>query len=76
MLHEKIIKRDDGTEIKILIDFYVDFRAPHWSPPTISVKDKGKTKFYTTPYYTENLVTNQEILDAALELWHKLKPTF
>ena len=76
MLHEKIIKRDDGTEIRIRVDFYVDFARSYWTEPTISVKDKGKTKFYTTPYYTENLVTKQEILDAALELWHKLKPTF
>ena len=68
MLHEKIIKRDDGTGIKIQVDFYVDLMASHWSEPTVWVKDRGKTKFYTTPYYTEHLVNQlvnqQEILDA------------
>lgn len=73
MQHEKIIKREGGSELKITVkafktlnDGYVDYSETY-----ITVTIDG---FVLQEPIHPILVSLEEILSAKLELWEKLKP--
>lgn len=65
MTHEKIIKREDGTEVKIVMMIKADI----WYKPAWGEFHRIENLNYRPKLSTE------EILSAKLELWEKLKPT-
>ena len=72
MRHEKIFKRQDGSQCKItvcIIPLHYSSRQFEWKVGPIQTKGKGKRKWQ---YNAE--CTNEEILEAKMELWHKLTP--
>ena len=93
---EKIIKRDDGKRVKILVSVHVDhYRSSKVEYKSqVSVCEKGKRTWkgscdcdgYTFrklsmddrskfEYESQfNLITIEELNNAKLELWHKIKP--
>ncbi len=96
MLHEKILKRDDGSRVKILVDFCVvnfsdtgfkffsDVRTCAKGKRTFNVLNfddyeyraltiKERQEFYVQRQLEH--VTKEELLQAKLELWEKMKPT-
>lgn len=94
MKHEKIIRREDKSRIKIKVSFFSDFRGNSYLCSVLTCP-KGKRKFVnavvTDDWNRRKLsmnerevydhrqqlkyVSEQEILEAKLELWEKLKPT-
>lgn len=71
MKHEKIIKRDNGDRVKISVSIYVesfgnDFKYNYG----VDICPAGRRKF--TYGYGE--ATPEEIHQAKLELWEKIKP--
>ena len=77
MLHEKIIKREDGTQVKIEVFIFIEYVGDvvHWNTE-IQTKDKGRKKWCNLhPEVDESsIVSEEEIYTAKLELWKNLKP--
>ena len=93
MKHEKIIKRPDGSSVKINLSLWIDFRdtvynidlsyLPAGKRKWLSVGDDGdyswrklnhtERKEYRMNEYLQH-VSAEEILQAKIELWEKLKP--
>jgi hypothetical protein len=75
MRHEKIIKRPSGVQNKIEVSVYVDNftdNAPHYN---VFVWWRPKGKIVWLRAEIDQLATGEEIHQAKLELWEKLKPT-
>ncbi len=79
MLHEKIFKRDDKSRVKITIRFSSDPLFEDYGGYTTNVHTcvKGKRAWIREYGIKQRLehVTKEEILQAKLELWEKMKPT-
>ena len=78
MRHEKIFKREDGTQVQISITLSVEtYRDSHRYEPQVRCKYKGK-RTWISPLLedTFKFTTPQEIQEVALELWEQLKPKF
>lgn len=95
MRHEKIIRRGDGSRVKIEISTYIDYsRRPVYRIDSVTMCEKGKRTWtghcfkndfryrslkhedrikYATEKFLE-IVTEDEMWQAKLELWEKLKP--
>jgi len=74
MKHEKIYKNEDGSQIKVEISLYVDNdwatnASAHWKP-FVSSREKGKRNWNTN----HEAATPEQILEAKLEFWEKIKP--
>ncbi len=80
MLHEKILKRDDGSIVKIAIRFSSDRFFGEYGGYMTTVRtcarrlDMDGRNEYEVKKQLEH-VTKEEILQAKLELWEKMKPT-
>jgi len=79
MKHELIIKRDDGSKVKIEIKLFVHFMRDDGEPEyrvSVFSKDKGRRKweYNHTLLDCHALVTKEDVLKAKLELWEKIKP--
>jgi hypothetical protein len=95
MRHEKIIKREDGSQVSIEVSFTSDyFRRTFDYDVEVRTRENGKRKWvevsypYQQQWRAANLptrakmkmeeylkhVTTEEIHQAKLELWEKLKP--
>ena len=73
MTYEKVIKRDDKSQVKIRVDLYVEmFRDEFRYSTTIYRREYRKKAWHTC----EDCVTKEEIHTAKRELWNKLKPQF
>jgi hypothetical protein len=84
MRHEKTIKRDDGSQVRISVayDYYrgaviyhvdVRFKVKHkrkWM--NIEETGHGSPNTIYAPY--SDYVDDDEILAAKLECWHKMSP--
>lgn len=90
---EKTLKREDGKRIRIIVEFFSDYRSSKYRVNVLHC-DKGKRTWmgccnmdsgtYRKLSMEErrkavemaqfDYVTEQEILDAKLELWHLMKP--
>ncbi len=71
MRHEKIIVREDGTKVRIVVNFHADYIGEGYAWSGTSQKcEKGKRKFTGN-----NIATTDELYKAQIELWEKLKPT-
>lgn len=74
MQHEKIIKRSDGSEVKICVYFLYDSgRDKAYWTYVVHTRAPGKKEFIYQG--SDEWVTPEEILQAKLELWEKIKPT-
>jgi len=72
---ETIIKREDGSRIKITVRFIAaDYKSHHRYSIGIEYCLPRKRRFNYVPY-TAQLVTDSEILQAKLLFWESLKPT-
>ena len=76
MTHEKIVKRPDGTRIKIIVSLYTDLarNETRWNNFGTLVCDPRKRK-WREGKISDHLASMQEVLEAQLELWEMLKPT-
>lgn len=83
MKHEKIFKREDGSQVKVevrlhLSDYYHRDDEPFRYSHMVFIKGFRKKNWIHKPYYKEDygdeIVTDQEITETKLELWEKLKP--
>lgn len=96
MKHEKIIKRDDGSRVRITVELVVEWcrNEARWSFVVHSC-DKGKRKWKTPVNHDDyswrklgmeerreedhrrslQLASPQEVEEAMLELWQKIKPS-
>jgi hypothetical protein len=77
MIHEKVVKRDDGFSIKIYVQVHFsDGRLVYIH--YFSTKKKGQRRFRGINedggMFPKHYPTNEEIHQAKLELWEKLKP--
>lgn len=76
MRHEKIIKREDGSKVKIEVTFHVSHGDVNWITRA-STKARGKKKWLPTKYlYDRNrleqileVVTEEELQAICSELW-------
>ncbi len=83
MEHNKIFKRDDGTRVRIIVSYdsgnqyasaiyslmptsNFSFRGKYWKNVCSVGEDEEKQLEH---------VTKEEMLQAKLELWEKMKPT-
>lgn len=79
MKHEHIIKREDGSSVKIEIDvtIYGFFEAPKYGV-SISTRAPRKHKWRHHPMKWDSEANDHcsaaEIKAAKLEAWHKMKP--
>jgi hypothetical protein len=97
MKHEKIIKREDGSRVKILVDLesgWLDRDCVKWEYAVRVCAPNKRT--WLRPYDPESFlfrrlnkedkerfifkemlkhVTKEELQEAAMELWNKIKPT-
>lgn len=71
MQHEKIIKRTDGTRVKISVTLWVDMRGHFWQKSVVT-SAPGKIKFSNIS--NEGDATPAEIKEVQLELLETLKP--
>lgn len=94
--HEKIIKRDDGSRVRITVELAVEWSCPEarWSFVVHSC-EKGK-RIWRTPVNHDDfswrrlgaeerreednrrslqLASSQEVEEAMMELWQKIKPS-
>jgi len=93
--HEKILKRPDGTRVKIIVSFWDSRTGYRYDIEDVRTCAKGKRTW--VPVQDSNcysyrrlslddrakekvkeelkVVTKEEVLQAKLELWEKLKPT-
>lgn len=74
MRHEKIIKREDGSRVRILVECTsscTEHLFAHWGLG-IFYSAPGKRKFYN--YDGECPVSEDEAYAVKLELWEKMKP--
>lgn len=95
MTHELILKRPDGSKVKIIVRFYELSRNDYRYMVDVLSCEKGKRTFvsvvntddyeYRAQSFPEGreewamrkymeVATKEEILQAKLELWNKLKP--
>jgi len=79
MKHKLIIKRDDGSKVKIEIKLFIPFILEDEEPEyrvSVFSKDKCRRKweYNHTLLDCHALVTKEEVLKAKLELWEKIKP--
>jgi hypothetical protein len=76
MQHEKIIKRPDGTRVHIVVTLFVPRYASEgdkfWAAGVWEYKKGGKKPISLTSNL--GLATPEEIYQAKLELWEKIKP--
>lgn len=84
MIHEKIITRESGKQIKIVVDFVVTTLYRTYIPKYTTKqfwRGKGAKKWNDSPtigigiFDLEKSASEKEIEQAKLELWKKLKPT-
>lgn len=75
MRHQKIIKREDGTRINIVIDLLVNLQSRNFGFKLFVCAPKKRT-FYNVQNddLGLNKLTTSEILAAKLELWEMIKP--
>lgn len=71
MQHEKIIKRADGSKVKISISVGISMMKVYWNAGCF-ICPVGKRKFDYN--HTDGAATNEEIQEAKLELWQMIKP--
>ena len=70
MIHKKILKRENGSTVKIEIVFY-EWASSFDYKHTITVTSPNKKVFFVD----NSAATPEEIHAAKLELWEKMKPT-
>lgn len=71
MQHEKIFKREDGTQIRVDVHVkYID-GAVYWSYAAFW---RGKRQRFWRCDELDLIVEPEEIYQTKLELWEKLKP--
>lgn len=73
MTHEKIIKRENGDSVLIK----VTYTASRWdNNDSYGVQVAGREKNKKTWIFSDTwkYATHEEILQAKLELWEKMKP--
>ena len=99
MIHEKIIKREDGKQYRISVNVYLSgysYEQKIGYGISVEYREKGKRKWLSLPdnlnewkfrklsmegrrnhkiKNTLNYVTEDEVYQAKLEAWEKLKPT-
>lgn len=77
MTHEKVIKREDGSRIEIvIIVFGRKNDVISWECIVFKVNEYDKyKKFSEVNSIIKNIVTPEEIYTAKLEAWEKLKPS-
>jgi hypothetical protein len=73
MMHEKIIKREDGTQIKIDVAVYTDHLRENICRYNTYISSKGKGK-NDWIWDSHDIVTPEELQAAKMELWEMLKP--
>lgn len=95
MKHEKIIKRDDGTQYQIIVNIAnIGYDNSVRYSNSVYTRQKGKKKWNNLPNIDEykyralsiddrikhteannlRFVSKEEILEAKLEAWMKIKP--
>ena len=68
---EKIIKREDGSRVRIVTSFTCEYRRNEFRYLSMVQRcGKGKRK-WVTDY---DAATKDEIISAQLELWETIKP--
>ena len=72
MQHEELIKRPDGSKVKIIVQVWLDYtnRKPTYTA-RVEFCEKGKRKFHSD---TKRRVTDAEINQAYEKLWLNIKP--
>lgn len=97
MKHEKIIRREDGSRVKIEVSIYLDsyrrgepvysfetskcekgkrtWKYPHSENDYVwrALDIKGRNEYSKNKYLY--LVSKEEVMEAYIELWEKIKPT-
>ncbi len=73
MRYEKIIKRKDGSKIKVIVEFWCDFGGFSWSESHFYCAPNKRT--YVTSSGVEQEPTQSDVNAVKLEFWETLKPT-
>lgn len=76
MDYEKIIKREDGSRVSITVRLHIErFRQSFEYVIDVASCEKSKrTWYYIKPDNIFDYVSNDEILQAKMELWESIKP--
>ena len=76
MRHEKIIKREDGTRFNISVVIVPSFSSISDIGYKVGLlfKPKGARLWRKIPHSMVDCVSKEEIYEAKLEAWQKLKP--
>jgi len=73
MRHEKVIKRDDGSEVIIDVLLNLNYGSPKYHASIWVIPNIGRKRL-VNPNLNHDIATPAEILAAKLELWEKIKP--
>lgn len=75
--NKTIIKKEDGTEYLISVELYLNSWGNTSADYSTSIRYrlKGKRKWLNIDRFHESQVTNEDLYQAKLNFWEKLKPT-